>query len=39
MDTNIKQRGAADAVAIFKKTGYDVRIPEQEEIFYNSTMF
>ena len=35
MDTNIKQRGAADAVAIFKKTGYDLTIPEQEEIFYN----
>ena len=35
MDTNIKQRGAADAVAIFKKTGFDLRIPEQEETFYN----
>lgn len=37
MDTIIKQMGAAtDFVAIFKKTGYNVQIPEQKEIFYKT---
>lgn len=35
MDTIIKQMGAANVVAIFQKTGFNLTIPEQKEIFYN----